>query len=58
MKIDFIVLACSYKHGNRCVAGIDLTNKRLIRLVSEDASTNYAIPKYECKVNGRNLKRY
>ena len=56
MRIKFLVLACSIKHKNRCVAGIDLTNKRLIRLVSEDESTNYAIPKEECYLNRRLLK--
>lgn len=56
MRIEFIVLACSYKHGGRCLAGIDLTSKRLIRLVSSDASTNYAIPVNECKYNGTALK--
>ena len=55
MKIKFIVLACSYKHGGRCVAGIDLQNKRLIRLVSRDGATNYAIPKEECYLNNRSL---
>lgn len=51
MIIKFIVLACSYKRGGRCVAGIDLTNKKLIRLVSEDKDTNYAIPTSECMIN-------
>jgi len=55
MKINFIVLACSFKHHGRCVAGIDLTNKRLIRLISEDSMTNYAIPKNECDFNNRTL---
>ena len=48
MIIDFFVLACSYKHHNRCVAGIDLTNKRLIRLISRDESTDGAIKKEDC----------
>lgn len=51
MMIEFIVLACSYKHGGRCVAGIDLSNKKMIRLISSDKNTNYAIPKDECKIN-------
>lgn len=55
MKIKFIVLACSYKHGGRCVAGIDLQAKKLIRLLSRDEKTNYAIPKEECRVNNRYL---
>ena len=55
MKIRFIVLACSYKHGGRCVAGIDLQAKKLIRLLSRDKNSNYAIPKEECRVNNRYL---
>ena len=55
MIIDFIVLACSHKHHERCVAGIDATNHKLIRLVSRDSSTNYAIPTSECKIDKRNL---
>ena len=55
MKTNFIVLACSFKHGGRCVAGIDLTSKKLIRLISNDEKTNYAIPKQECYALGRML---
>ncbi len=52
MRIEFLLLACSSKKGGRCVAGIDLTNKRLIRLVSRDASIGGAIPKDYCKIGG------
>ena len=55
MIVKFIVLACSYKHGGRCVAGIDLNKKELIRLLFRDESTNFAIPKSECQVNDRYL---
>lgn len=55
MIIKFLVLASSYKHGGRCVAGIDLTNEKLIRLISRDESTNFAIPKEECFINERPL---
>ena len=55
MRTRFIVLACSYKHGGRCVAGIDLKLKKLIRLVSKDEKTNFAIPKQECFFDGRSL---
>ena len=34
MRTRFIVLACSYKHGGRCVAGIDLQAKKLVRLIA------------------------
>ena len=52
MRIEFLLLACSSKKGGRCVAGIDVTNKRLIRLVSRDASSNGAIRKDFCKIDG------
>ena len=55
MKSRFIVLACSYKHGGRCVAGIDLKLKKIIRLISSDKESNYAIPKQECYIDGRSL---
>lgn len=55
MRISFIVLACSSKNHARCVAGIDLTNKKLIRLISDDESSNYAIPKTECYSNNKML---
>ena len=55
MRIDFIVLACSQKNKGRCVAGIDKTNKKLIRLISEDSSSGYAIPYNECYINYEEL---
>ena len=56
MRTRFIVLACSYKHGGRCVAGIDLQAKKLVRLISKNAETNYAIPKEECFMNFQSLQ--
>lgn len=55
MRVQFLVLACSFKHGERCVAGIDLVNRQLIRLVSHNEETNFAIPTNECRINGRML---
>ena len=55
MKSRFIVLACSYKYGERCIAGIDLKLKKIIRLVSNNKESNYAIPKQECYINGKSL---
>lgn len=52
MTIEFFLLACSFKYGGRCVAGIDLTNNKLIRLISRDSTTNYAIDYNYCFVNG------
>ena len=55
MIIKFLVLACSYKHKKRCVAGIDLNNKRIIRLISGDANSWFAIDKTECYIGYREL---
>jgi len=33
-EIDLLVLASSYKHGGRCIAGWDVTNDRWLRPVS------------------------
>jgi len=54
-KIEFLVLACSYKDHNRCVAGIDLTNKRLIRIISNNSTINYSIPVSWCGCEGIEL---
>lgn len=43
MKKKVIVLTKSDKNGGYCVAGIDVDKGRLIRLVSEDKSTDYAL---------------
>lgn len=56
MIIQFLVLACSYKHKKRCVAGIDLDNKRIARLISNDADSWFAIDKAECYFNARELR--
>lgn len=56
MIIEFIVLACSHKHGGRCVAGIDVANQRLIRLISNDEKSCYAIPKYEYYLGRKELE--
>lgn len=34
-EIDLLVLASSHKHGDRCIAGWDLTNDRWLRPVSQ-----------------------
>lgn len=57
MIIDFLLLACSYKHGGRCVAGIDLTNKKLVRLVTDEDDETGAIPTSECRCGGRMLQQ-
>lgn len=46
MLIDFCILTMSSKNKGRCVVGIDCTNQRLIRLVSDDQSSDFAIPNY------------
>ncbi len=58
MRIEFLLLACSYKNGGRCVAGIDVANKRLIRLVSRDDSPEVrgAIKKEDCCVGGKEVE--
>jgi len=56
MIIDFIVLACSHKYGGRCLAGIDLTHRKLIRLISNDTATYCAIPTNFCYYNGIELE--
>lgn len=43
LKKKVIVLTKSDKNGGYCVAGIDVDKGRLIRLVSEDKSTDYAL---------------
>ena len=40
-----LILASSAKNKNLCVAGLDLKEKKLIRLVSNDKDTDGAIPK-------------
>lgn len=57
MNIEFMVLACSYKHGGRCVAGIDLTNNMLIRIISRNADSCYALDKSFCVFNGEELQK-
>ena len=58
MIIDFLVLACSFKNGGRCVAGIDLSEKYkvkpFVRLVSKDVDSDYAIPVEDCLIDGKN----
>jgi len=38
-----VILATSAKHKGFCVAGLDLDTNRLVRLVSDDASTHFAM---------------
>lgn len=44
MKV--IILTKSDKNGGYCVAGIDFEHKSFVRLVSNDACSHYAIPKW------------
>lgn len=43
LKKDVIILTKSDKNGGYCVAGIDINSKELIRLVSEDEKTDFAL---------------
>ena len=38
MKMKVWLLAVSAKHGGYCVAGMDVTNKKFVRLVTDDGS--------------------
>ena len=40
---NIIIIAKSAKHGAYCVAGIDLASSKLVRLVSNDKTTMYAL---------------
>ena len=42
---EVLILTKSAKHGEYCVAGIDLQTRQWIRLVSSDESTMYALSK-------------
>lgn len=42
-QLDFIMLTKSYKNGHYCVAGINVANGSLVRLVSDDVKSNGAI---------------
>lgn len=44
--MEVLVLTKSDKNGGLCVAGIDMTNCSLVRLVSSIKFTHYAIPKW------------
>lgn len=44
MITEVLILACSAKHHQYCVAGIDLSTGKWIRLVSTDHPSNNAIP--------------
>ncbi len=46
MEKQVLLLSASAKNKNLCVAGLDLLDRRLIRLVSDDKDTDGAIPKY------------
>ena len=60
MIIDFLVLACSYKYGARCLAGIDLSErnkvKPFVRLISSDSNTDFAIDSSQCMIGNRELQ--
>lgn len=43
LKKDVIILTKSDKNGGYCVAGIDVSSKKLIRLVSENKETDFAL---------------
>ena len=43
LKKDVIILTKSDKNGGYCVAGIDVSSNKLIRLVSEDKETDFAL---------------
>lgn len=45
MEKDIIVLTCSAKHSDYCVAGIDLETDEWIRLVASDDFDTNEIPK-------------
>ena len=50
MKKRILLLAISSKGGNNyCVAGVDVDNNSFVRLVSDDASIDYAIDKAKFK---------
>ncbi len=42
-ELQIVVLTKSAKHHNYCVSGINLRTKKLVRLVSQDESTMYAL---------------
>lgn len=45
MKKDVLIMTCSSKHGELCVAGIDLSTNQWIRLVGSDNSRTNEIPR-------------
>ena len=45
MFLDIIILTVSSKHGDYCVSGVVCETGNMIRLVSENKETNYAIPR-------------
>ena len=43
MDKDIVLLACSKKHNNYCVAGIDIRNGEWVRIVSDDQVISEAV---------------
>ncbi len=43
MKKQIILLATSRKYGKYCVAGLDTGNGKLVRLITNDSGSHYAI---------------
>ena len=41
--MEILILATSIKNSGYCVAGLDLQNNKLIRLISDDVKSNYAL---------------
>ena len=57
MLFDIIVLTKSFKHGSHCIAGINAKNGEWIRLVTDDLSTEGAVPDDDAQYsNGRPVK--
>lgn len=47
MYKNIVILAKSKKYNNYCIAGMDMKTKKWIRVISEDDSISFAVPKYD-----------
>lgn len=53
--MDILILATSAKNSGYCVAGLDLESNRLIRLVSDDEISNFALSKRDITYNNGSI---
>lgn len=53
--MDILILATSAKHSRYCVAGLDLQSNKLIRLISDDDQSNYALSRKDITYSSGNL---